>query len=115
LTWVTPESRQLPSPEAEQIPPRRQTQQEQSGVRYVYPLCDKCQREVRAFAWSDHREADGSITRTFFAYCHGETEVVHVPLAELRQMRGFEIQYAFGPKTLPPAPDSSPQVKGFLP
>lgn len=54
-----------------------------------------------AFAWSDNRSNHvRDLQRTFFAHCHGETEVVSIPMVVLKQMRGFAIETAFAPKTL---------------
>lgn len=84
---------------------RRSHQADINGVRYQYPVCAICHRDVEAFTWSDHpSHATGEPMRTFFVMCHGQVQAVPMLIAELRiKASDFRIETAFAPKPLPSA------------
>jgi hypothetical protein len=88
--------RALPGPNGS----RRHHQADINGVRYQFPVCSICDRDVEAFAWSDHFAHDSSDPlRTFFVSCHGEVEHVTLRLSEMKsgEMTHFRIEHAFRP------------------
>jgi hypothetical protein len=94
---------------------RRHHQAEINGVRYQFPVCHLCGRDVEAFTWSDHYPHDSKeLLRTFFCMCHGEVEHVSLRIADMQRgdMKHFRIDKAFLPPLLDAAAEEMPALEG---